>query len=252
MIAALIRTTLWVATIDALAGATLLGFLYTPEANVLMLTLSALLVLLAVMLLVLGSASASHALVHDSKPWPSLLPAARRLPLALLAIIVIGVICAGAGWVERWWMGHAGEFDAAAIAAGDITRTGGVHTAVRWVVAFVQWVVVPAWCATTLAWIAAYEWRDVLTMKWLTAAFHWRVLGIATVAVVLLVWAPWQAVYWRPRALPASTVEAVFTAVKLGVIYLLTQLAWAALLLTAATRVQRNAEVPSVPGMPPA
>ncbi len=244
MIAALIRTTLWVATIDALAGAALLGFLYTPESNVLMLTLSSLLVLLAAMLLVLASASASHALVHDGRPWTSLLPAARRLPLALLAIVVIGVICAGAGWFERWWMGHAGEFDAAAIAAGDITRTGGVHTAVRWFVAFVQWVVVPAWCVTVLAWIAAYEWRDVLTMKWLTAALHWRVLVIATAAVVLLVWAPWQAVYWRPRALPASTLEAVFAAVKLIAIYLLAQLAWATLLLTAAARVRRNAAMP--------
>ena len=71
MSAALLRTVLWVGLVDAVAGATLLGFLYTPESNVLMLAVSALLVVLAGALLVLASAAASHALVHGVRPWTS-------------------------------------------------------------------------------------------------------------------------------------------------------------------------------------
>ena len=52
------------AFVDALAGAALLGFLHTPESNVLMLAVSALLVVLAGTLLLLSSTSAAHGLVH--------------------------------------------------------------------------------------------------------------------------------------------------------------------------------------------
>ncbi len=214
-----------------------LAFLYTPESNVLMLGASALLVLLAALLLLLSSASAAHGLVRGLAPWASVTAAARHLPLILLVVAVLGLLCGGAGWVESWWMSRAGEVDAIAITAGDFTRTGWVHGAVHWVVVLFQWVLVPAWLATALAWIAGYDRRDVLTMKWLTAGLDWRVLAVTLVGVALLVWWPWQYVYWRPRALPASGSEMAFTGAKLLVIYLLSQLAWAATLWTAARRV---------------
>ena len=167
-----IRTALWLGVVDALAGAALLGFLYTPEANVLMLGVSALLIVVAGVLLLLSSASAAHGLVHGVAPWSSVGAAARHLPLVLVVLMVLGVLCGGAGWFESWWMSRAGEVDAAAIVAGDVTRTGWVHTAVHWIVVLVQWVLVPAWFATALAWIAGYERRDVLTLKWLTAGLR--------------------------------------------------------------------------------
>ena len=83
MIAAVIRTALWMGVVDALAGAALLGFLYTPEANVLMLGVSTLLVVVAGVLLLLSSTSASHGLVHGVAPWSSVGAAARHLPLVL-------------------------------------------------------------------------------------------------------------------------------------------------------------------------
>jgi len=237
MIAALVRTALWVGIMDALAGAAILAFLYTPESNVLMLAVSALLVVLAGVILLLSSASAAHALVYGQRPWSSLGAAARRLPLVIAAILVIGLICGGAGWFESWWMSRAGEFDAAAIAAGDVTKTGWVHSAVHWIVVFVQWVVVPAWLATVLAWAAGYETRDVLTLKWLTAGLDWRLLAVTGLGVAVLVWLPWRYVYWRPRGLPATTAEVVFSGAKLVAIYLLSQVAWALSLWTAARKV---------------
>lgn len=237
MSALLLRTAVWIGVIDALAGLAVLGFLYTPESNALMLAVSALLVLVAAGLLMVSSTSAAYGLVHRQAPWRSVGPALRALPLVVLALVIVGVLCGAAGWFETWWTSRAGEIDAAAIVAGDVTQTQPLHTAVRWLVAFVQWVVVPAWLATALTWMAGYERRDVLGLKWLGAGLHWRLVLTTLVAVALLVWLPWRWVYWRPRGLPASTVEVIFTAVKLGVVYLLSQVAWAVTLWTAAMRV---------------
>jgi hypothetical protein len=237
MIAPVIRTALWLAVVDALAGAAFVGFLYTPEANVLMLGVSTLLIIVAGVLLVLSSASASHGLVYGIAPWSSVGAAARHLPLLLAVLMVLGVLCGGAGWFESWAVSHAGEVDATAIVAGDVTRTGWLHTGVHWIVVFVQWVLVPAWLATALAWMAGYQRRDVLTMKWLAAGLHWRILMVTLVAVMLFVWVPWRYVYWRPRFLSASSVELVFAGTKLLLLYLLAQAAWALTLWTAARRV---------------
>ena len=237
MIATVLRTTLWLGVVDALAGATLVGFLYTPEANVLMLGVSTLLIVVAGVLLLLSSAAAAHGLVHGIAPWSSVGAAARHLPLVLVALVVLGVLCGGAGWFESWVVSHAGEVDAAAIVAGDVTRTGWVHSGVHWIVVLVQWVLVPAWFATALAWVAGHDKRDVLTLKWLTAGLHWRILVVTLVAVTLFVWVPSRYVYWRPRFLSASSVEVVFAGSKLLFLYLLAQVAWALALWTAARRV---------------
>ena len=168
--------------------------------------------------------------VEDTRPleW---------LPLVLVVIGVVGLVCGAAGWFESWWMARAGQVDAAAIVAGNVTNTRPLHTAVHWLVVIVQWIVVPSWLATALAWIAAYERRDVLGLKWLAGGLHWRILLVTAAAVAVLVWLPWRFVYWRPRALPASSVEMVFIVAKLAVIYLLSQIAWAIVLATAARRV---------------
>lgn len=248
MIGAIVRTALWVSIVHGLAGLAILGFLYTPESNVLMLGVSALLIVVAGALLLLASSSAAHALVHERRPWSSVASAARRLLVIAVAVLVVGVICGSAGWFETWWMARAGQFDAAAIAAGDITRTGWVHSTVHWLVIVIQWVLVPAWFATALAWSAGYERRDVMTLKWLTAGLDWRLLVATAVGVVLLVWLPWRYVYWRPRGLPATTVEVVFTGIKLVTLYLLSQVAWAFVLWMAARKIPMPASSTTMSG----
>lgn len=247
MMTPLLRTTAWVGFVDALAVAACLAFLYTPESNVLMLGVSALTLLVAGLLLAIGSASAADGLVQVRRPWTSVGAAMRHLPLVAYVVIVVGLICAAAGWFESWWLAHAGEVDAAAIAAGDVTRTGGLHAAARGFVVAVQWVLVPAWLATALAWIAGYDTRDVLTLKWLTAGLHWRVLLVTAIGVGALVWLPWRVAYWRPAALPATVLEPAFVVLKVVVLYVLSQLAWAATLWAAATRVTPSVAAPEAP-----
>ncbi|MBA2354867.1 MAG: hypothetical protein H0V80_09390 [Acidobacteria bacterium] len=251
MIRPVLTTTLWLAGIDALSLLAAAAFLYTPESNLLMLLLSVALVVVAAVAAMLSSSSAAWGLVHGRSPWHALRPSLRMLPLLLVALVVIGLLCGGAGWFEQWWLRRAGEVDAALIAAGDVTRTRWLHASVRWCVALVQWVLVPAWLASSLTWAAAYGGREMVSLKWLTAGLDWRLLLVTLAGVIVLVWLPWGAVYWRPRTLPASTIEVAFTAIKLGIIYLATHLAWTLALWTAARSVQPAPGTGGFEGLPP-
>jgi hypothetical protein len=232
-------TTAWLVAGHAVAGAAYVALINTPESNVLMLTQSAILVLIGVTALVVPSASAAVALHAGRRPWAGLPGAVRLLPPVIVSVAVIGLLCAAAGWTGDWWVGRSGEVDAALIAAGDITRTDWLHEGVRLVVAFLQWVVVPAWLAVSLAWAAAYGARHVLSMKWLVAGLRPRLLVLTLAAVAGLVWLPWSGVYWRPAVLPAGTLEMAFTGLKLLTIGVLANLAWAVVLDEAVRPTRR-------------
>src|SRR5690606_24967721 len=177
------------------------------------LVLSALLLTGGLLVVLLTSVLAARALHGGPRAWLGWGAAARLLPAAVLVVCVAGVLCWLAGSFEAWWMSRAGEVDATAIAVGDVTDTAWLHALVRWIVALVQWVLVPCWIASGLAWAVAYGFRDVLSGKWLVAGLTLRTLLTALAAVVLLVWLPWRAVYWRP-AVTSTQVEMAFTAVK--------------------------------------
>jgi hypothetical protein len=70
--------------------------------------------------------------------------------------------------------------------------------------------------------------------RWVSRALRPRVLAVTAAAVGLGLWLPWQAVYWRPAWLPPSWAQPAFAAVKLLVLFGVTQLAWAAVLRAAA------------------
>jgi hypothetical protein len=235
----LVTVTAWLAMGHALVGAAYVGLINTPDANVLMLMLSALLVVVGLVVVVLTSVTAARALHADEAPWRGWRSALRMLPPVLAAVTVVGLLCWLAGAFEAWWMARAGEIDAAAIAAGDVTHTGWLHTAVRWLVAVVQWVLVPCWLAASLAWAAAYGMRHVLSFKWLIAGLSPRVVLVALVSVVVLVWLPWRAVYWRPAAITSGTVEMAFTGLKLAALFVMANLAWV-LVLDASAKVVRR------------
>lgn len=231
--------TVWLMIGHALAGAAYVGLINTPDSNLLMLGLSAALVTAGGAVLVLTSVTAARALQTGEAPWRGWRAAFAMLPAALVALVVVGALCWLAGAVEARWMARTGEIDAAAIAAGDVTQTGWLHGAVRWLVALVQWVLVPCWLAASLVWAASYGTRHALSLKWLLAGLTPRVPLVALFAAVVLVWLPWRAVYWRPAAIGSGTLELAFTGLKLFGIYAAANLAWALVLDAAAKAVRR-------------
>lgn len=234
-----VTITLWLMLGHALVGAAYVGLINTPDSNVLMLMTSAALLTAGGAALVLTSVTAARALYTGEAPWRGWRAAFAMLPSALVAVVVVGLVCWLAGAAEAWWMSRAGEIDAAAIAAGDVTQTGWLHGAVRWLVALVQWVLVPCWLAASLVWATSYGTRHVLSLKWLLAGLAPRVLLVALVATVGLVWLPWRAVYWRPAAIDVETLELAFSGLKLLGIYTAGNLAWA-LVLDAAAKTARR------------
>lgn len=235
----LVKVTAWLMLGHALVGGAYAAFIHTPESNVLMLGVSVALVVAGASALLWTSASAARALHANESPWRGWRQVVGMLPGVLVAVLVVGAACWTAGLLGDAWAARAGEVDAAAIAAGDVTNTRWLHTAVRWGVTLVQWVIVPVWLATSLAWAAAYGSRHVVTLKWLVAALTPRVVLVGLVGVVLLVWLPWRGVHWRPSGLASTTMEMAFTGTKLLGLYAAVNLAWA-LLLDAAARTTRR------------
>ncbi len=236
---ALITVTLWLMLGHAVVAGAYVALIHTPESNVLTLAVSAMLVVSGVAALVWTSASAVVALHGGNAPWRRPRQVVATLPAVMVTVVVVGLLCWLTGVAGDAWAARAGEVDAAAIAAGDVTRTAWLHATVHWAVTLVRWVVVPVWLATGLAWASAYGARHVVTLKWLAAALMPRVLLVALIAVAMLVWMPWRAVYWRPAGLNSAWVEMAFTGAKLLGLYGAANLAWALVIDAAARGVRR-------------
>lgn len=235
----LVLVTLWLMLGHAVAGAAYVGLVQTPDSNLLMLALSALLAVIALAALVTTSLSAARGLEAFEQPWRVWRRLPAMLPGVIVAVAVIGTLCWAAGAFEQWWLARAGQVDATAIVVGDVTGTTWLHTVVRWLVAFIQWVIVPVWLATVLAWAAGYGTRHVISMKWLLASLRPRVVLVALIAVVVLVWLPWQYAYWRPAGLTPS-LELAFIGAKLFALYAALNFAWALLLEEAIRPVRQR------------
>lgn len=235
----LLVVTLWLMLGHAVAGGAYLGLIHTPDANVLMLVVSACAVLVGVLALLITSTTAARALQTGLAPWRGWGSMFALLPAVGFAVLVVCGLWALSSSAESAWMARRGEVDAAAIAAADYTRTGWIHAAVGWLVTIVQWVVIPSWLASSLAWAVGYGPRYVLSLKWLVAGLHGRVVAAALVAAVVCVWLPWRGAYWRPSGLDSSTIELAITGAKLFGLYAAANLGWT-LVLDAAARVVRR------------
>jgi hypothetical protein len=225
------------------AGHALLGLLYwlllqIPESNVWMLASSLLVLLALVWLAGVIEMTALLAFAVDGPMRNALSPALRRawlivLPCALFAAIW-WLTGAAAGWHGR----YAGQVDAAIIARTGWTRTAWLHEAADWLIAAVRWVIGLSLAAALAAALASQGARG-LHPRWVIRGLRWRPLAITAAAAAIGVWLPLQAAYWRPAFLPPSWVEPAFASVKLAVLFAIIQLAWAAVLRTAA-RISRG------------
>jgi hypothetical protein len=137
------------------------------------------------------------------------------------------------GTVQDWLTRHVGQIDAWIIAKLGWTKTAALHSSLAWAIAFVRYGVGTSMAVALLASVARRGLRGV-TSPWLRRALAWRPLLIIAAVLFVGVWLPWQAVYWRPASLPPTWVQPAFAAVKLFVLYVVGNLAWAVVLRTAS------------------
>jgi hypothetical protein len=212
VIGALARVTVWLTLSLNLIAGLFWALVSTPESNVWMLALSALLVVALLM-------SAGLAIDVAMRLWRGrparpggttefLWPGLRLVPALLLFSAV--------GWAAEA-LGAQVEASRGRISATLIARTGWanpevIFTAARWLVALAAWVVAPL---VGLGLFGALTHGTALSARgrWLRQALSWRALGAGTVVTVSMAWFwPWLDA-WRP-ALPPTWVQLAFVGAK--------------------------------------
>lgn len=228
----------WLAAGHALGLALFWALVNVPESNVWMLALSTLLVALIGQLAITLYASTVLWLQNASGLVRAVRSASTRWLPALAGALLGGLI---------WWAGRAmadaltaraGEIDAWVIAQFNRSDAAGLHQALGFLTGFVQYVAAPA-VGTTAFCVALFD--GVINLRvwtWLARAVSVRALSQTAVAVLLLIWGPWQLAYWRPTLIPANMAEIVFAAVKLASIFAVANLGVVLLLLAGMRAAQ--------------
>jgi hypothetical protein len=230
------RATLaWLCAGHALAGGLYWLLLQVPESNAWMLAASALTVFAVLVLLGVVETTAVLGLTTVEPMGAALKTALRRWWLMIFPLVVFGCIWLITGDVQRWLTRDASQIDAWIIARTGWTRTAGLHTGLAWLVAFVRYGIGASLAVSLLAALASRGLRG-LASDWVRTGFGWKRILTVSAAQLIGLWLPWQAVYWRPASLPPTWVQPAFAAVKLTVLFVVANLAWA-LILRSARRV---------------
>ena len=235
-----LSTVVWLAVGHAALCVVFWVFLQVPESNVLMLAASLLLVM--AMIFVLGCVEAFG--VARAQSEKGLLEAAglaaRRAPLVVLPLAGFAIIFWLTGVAGDWLAGRAGEIDAWIIATTGWTRTAWLHATLGWLLAFVCFGVGISLAVSLYAALVVDGPQAAGRTAWLRRGFGWRQLVVTALAVLVGIWLPWKAVYWRPTSLPPTWAEPAFAAAKLAVLFLVANVAWTVVLWTAAREARRS------------
>ena len=233
MITRFFSVVLWLVAGHAAVGGLYWLLLQVPESNALMLGLSALLVLVAVYLLGLVQVAGWRILGAGDSFGRAIAEGLRRAWLVVFPLAVFLVFWWVSGAGQDWWGAHAGEIDAWFIASLGWTNTGWVHRTADYILAFIRYGLGVALSVSLLAAIAAVGAGGIGAGWWLRGALGWRYLLVVVAALIAGCALPWYGVYWRPTSLPPTWVQPAFAAVKLFVLFLVGNVAWAFILLKA-------------------
>ena len=208
--------------------------LQVPESNTLMLAASALFVLALVYGFGLVQLMPLCAVGASEPMGRALRVAAGRAWLAVVPLAAFAVVWWVTGMAQDWAAGHAGELDAWFIARLGWTKTGWFHTGIHVVLALVRFGIGVSLAVSMLAAIAGAGVKGLLADGWLRGAFRWRSLLLVSAALIVGFALPSHALDWRPASLPPTWVQPAFAAVKLFVLYVVANAAWAFILLKAS------------------
>jgi len=255
MLVTLLAIVAFLAIGHAVIGALFWALLNVPESNVLMVALSAILTGLMVIgvawMETLAWLSWTSADRRVERAWRSV----RAVPAFLVALTFVAVLYWLTGRASDWLAEHGGEIDAWLILHLRIVKSQAIHTALAWFVWFVRY---PLGLSLGLGLLAhllglATPPRTGLPpvggrsrnrtpllfglWRWLRISLHPVRLALITLWVLVLIWLPWQALYWRPHSLPPTWLEPAFAGAKLLALYLLANLGWGLVLRTTRPRV---------------
>jgi hypothetical protein len=225
----------WLAGGHAAAGALYVAFINVPDANVLVLGLSALLALLLLFTLAIVEGTALAWLVPGATFRAAVGRGVRATPAFVVALALAGACWAVADGLEAWAQARAGEIDAWFIATWGVVRTAWVHRTIAALAFVLRGVVGVSLAVAVLGAGVTGGVRRLLSAGWLRAALSRQQLGLTAAAIVLLVVLPWRAVDWRPAWLPPTWIEVAFVGFKLAALSVVAHVGWL-LVLVAGVR----------------
>lgn len=227
---------LWILVGSALTAGVYWTFLITPESTVWTVMASALLALAALLMAGL-TASGAIALLMDGPSMAGVRRAFRAVAGVIPAALIVFVLWWVTTHAEAWVAMRSGQIDAFFIARfgwADVSWLfRAVHRAAQWG----RWVLGALLALSLMAGFVAAGWSALGQAAWLKRAVRPRTLVAATFWFVVLIALPWMyLVPWRPKQLPASSVEFAFIVVKLSIAAILFAIG-AALIAYEASRV---------------
>jgi hypothetical protein len=237
MIGRLFKVTLWLLAGHAVLAGLYWALLNVPESNVLMLGATTLLAiaLLLVAAIVEGRAVMQLDVSQRTFRWF----VAASVPALVVALVIYFTFTLIYDRIGAWHQQHSGEIDAWLIARFDWTQTTWLHRAIGLANDFLRDVIglslaVGAFAAGVLGGLG-----DLLRLRWVRRALRPRTLLIVLVAVLGLIWLPWQAASWRPVSLPPTWVQPLFAAAKLGLLLCIVHIGWTLVLWSATAPAAR-------------
>ena len=214
-------------------------FLKVPESNVLMLSVSALVLVVALVLAAVVEGTALR--LWDGGQFGEALRTLTRtfLPCAV-ALLLFALVWWLTGFLGGRWEDHRGEIDAWLMLHFGWTKTTRLHWSMEWFVTFLRYPVGICLAATAATAMLRDGVSAIARVRWIGAAFSPRRLAIVSVLLWLFVWLPWRGIYWRPKWVAPTWQEPAFVTVKLACFYLVFTLGWALVLGAIAMRGKKT------------
>ena len=208
--------TAWILAGSVLTAGVYWTFLVTPESTVWTLIASAVLAIAA--LVAVGfTASGAIALWSFGPSLAGIRRALRAVAAAIPAAVIVFIV---------WWLTSRAEA-ALAMRNGQISawfiatlgwgNVSWLFTAIHYTAQWFRWVLSAMLALSLIAGFVAIGWSALGQTAWLRRGLRPRALTVATFWFVALIALPWMyLVPWRPRQLPASSVELGFIIAKLS------------------------------------
>jgi hypothetical protein len=236
-----IAITGWLVIGHAALGGLYWLLLQIPESNVLMLTASALTA--ATILVGAGIVSGIGAAWWSSSGFGAAVGTGmRRGAWGIAAIAVAGLFWVATAVMTTRHAGHATEVDAWFLATFGWTDVSWFHVTFGWLQWFIRYVFGVGLALALLADAVHGGARAVVSFRWAARPFHWQTVLITTFAMLVGFYLPWQFVVpWRPASMPPTWVQPAFAAVKLGIVFIVMNAAWAIVLRRAAAQAAATA-----------
>ncbi len=244
MIRRLVAVLAWLLAGHAVLFGLFWSLVHVPDANTLMLGVTALTAVALVMTAAIVEVTAAAWLWPGATFRTALAEGTRGLVPLAGAVAVFAACWWLASLLEAAFLARRGEIDAWFISTAGTTNTAWVARLVAALAFVVRWILgVAAAVAVVHAWLAS-RWAGLAGLHWVPRAVSRYQLGLTALAMVLLVALPWSAVYWRPPSIPPTSMQLLFVGAKLGIIAILMHVGWVLVLaagVPGAVRLSRNA-----------